>query len=147
MGKTLIIAEKSSLAENIAKGMSIPYRHGRYENDRYVILPCRGHLYTNCDAPEYPQYKDIKGWADYSLPIVPNPFRMKKVKGTENYTKNIKAALDDKNITDIIHWCDPDREGQLIADEVLIELKNNKKAMRAWHDDESEESIQKAFKN
>lgn len=147
MKKTLIIAEKSSLAENIAKGLSIPYRHGRYENDRYVILPCRGHLYTNCDTPEYPQYKDIKGWADYSLPIVPNPFRMKKVKGTENYIKNIKTALDDKNITDIIHWCDPDREGQLIADEVLIELKNNKKVMRAWHDDESEESIQKAFKN
>ena len=146
MGKSLIIAEKNSLAKNIATAIGVPYRNGRYENDKYVILACAGHLYGNYDAVDYPQYKEIKNWAEYKLPIVPKPFKMKKAKGKDNLIKNIKSALSDKNITDVIHWCDPDREGQLIADELLIELGNKKKVMRAWHKDESEDSLSKALK-
>jgi len=89
MGKSLIIAEKNSLAKNIATAIGVPYRNGRYENDKYVILACAGHLYGNYDAVDYPQYKEIKNWAEYKLPIVPKPFKMKKAKGKDNLIKNL----------------------------------------------------------
>lgn len=145
LSKTLIITEKNSLAKNIASALKIGYRNGHYENDKFIMLACAGHLFGNKDANEYDKYKDIKGWANYALPIIPDEFEVKGVKGKENLIKNIKNALADKSVTDVIHWCDGDREGQLIGDEVLFKFKNKKPVTRAWHKDESDKSLLEAY--
>lgn len=141
----LIIAEKNSLAKNIAKALKVPYSSGTYKNNEFIILAAAGHLLELKNAKDYKKWSEIKNWSDYSLPLIPDPFEIKISKDKNKLYKNIVDMVKDNSVTEIIHWCDPDREGQLIGDEILEHVNNKKKVTRCWHKDENAKSLLKAY--
>lgn len=119
--KYVIIAEKPSMGKAIADVMP-----GQVERTRTHII-CGdvaitwafGHIYELVSASDYnPAYE---AWDFGALPIVPNPFKLKATEAAAAQCKVIASLL--KNTGVVIHAGDPDREGQLIVDEILNELK------------------------
>ena len=158
MSKRLIIAEKPSLGKTIAKALHCEKFNGEksngyYESDDYIITWCFGHLLELKNIEEYDGLAGIK-WKDISLPFMPENFELKikeaKEKDDDGIEKQIdiirKLILKDE-VVEIIHCGDADREGQIIVDEILKYLDNNKKVTRLWLPEQTEETIQKQVKN
>lgn len=158
MSKRLIIAEKPSLGKTIAKALHCKKFNGEksngyYESDDYIITWCFGHLLELKNIEEYNGLAGIK-WKDISLPFMPENFELKikeaKEKDDDGIEKQIdiirKLILKDE-VVEIIHCGDADREGQIIVDEILKYLDNNKKVTRLWLPEQTEETIQKQVKN
>ena len=112
----LFIAEKPSLARAIAEALPNPHR--RDGNcircgDSDVVAWCAGHILSMAPPTDYnPDYQE---WKLAHLPIVPTEWKL--VVSTPNLLKTIKALL--QSASSVVHAGDPDREGQLLVDEVL----------------------------
>ncbi|MEM1152780.1 MAG: DNA topoisomerase 3 [Pseudomonadota bacterium] len=114
----LFIAEKPSLAKAIAAVLPGPQkRHKTYieSGDQNIVAWCAGHIMTPYLPEDYD--KKYKRWHEDDLPIVPNAWQLKVADRTRELYATIKrfAAMADL----IVHCGDPDREGQLLVDEVL----------------------------
>lgn len=134
MGNRLVIAEKPSLARAIANGIGPNKRDGNSLvcSNGDVVTYCFGHLLGLKDPPDYnPRYKK---WKEEDLPIIPAKFEMKPNTndGASAQLKFIGTLLKRKEFTSILHAGDPDREGQLIIDEVLEWFGNKKPVERIW---------------
>ncbi|TDR15839.1 DNA topoisomerase III [Marinomonas communis] len=114
----LYIAEKPSLARAIASALPKPQK----KHDGYIELPngdcvtwCIGHLLELAEPQDYaPHYKQ---WQLDHLPIVPQEWQWKAKSNTKKQLGVVRKLL--KNTQQIVHAGDPDREGQLLVDEVL----------------------------
>lgn len=145
-----ILCEKPSAARNFAKalgGMS-----GSFNNEQYVIVPARGHLYEFVDpdkiVPESLADR-YKSWDLNNLPWNETVFtwRRKKGKDVDDAIKKIKETFAKCDELVAAGDWDPSGEGFLISWEIFEELKfTNKKISRMEFVDESEKEIQKAFK-
>ena len=122
----LIIAEKPSLARTVAKALgkyedhSQKDRTGYLENENYLITWAFGHILELYSIYDYLNNKDIK-WKDINLPFIPKDF-LYKLRNDETIKKQYKVLEDlvnRKDIEEIIHCGDADREGQLIVDNIL----------------------------
>jgi DNA topoisomerase-3 len=122
----LFIAEKPSMARAIAEGLGIKKKDAGYiecaNND--CVTWAFGHLLEQFNPEEYD--KVFKQWKEEYLPIVPDVWQIKPKSdsGTKKQLNIIKTLL--KKYSTIINAGDPDREGQLLIDEIL-EYFNNKK--------------------
>ena len=125
----LFIAEKPSLgraiAENLGKGTS---KDGCIEinNGQDIVTWCFGHVLEQYDPGEYDER--YKKWAMDDLPIVPDEWKLKVKKDAAKQFKIIKELA--KKADYIINAGDPDREGQLLIDEVLLHIGNKKPVKR-----------------
>ena len=153
MSKRLIIAEKPSLGRAIANALNVKKftgekSNGYYENDKYIVTWCFGHLFKLKDIGDYEGLNNIN-WKDIALPFLPNPFELKYNPGrTEEEGEGIKKELVSKDdIDEIIHCGDADREGQVIVNEVLEYIGNKKKVTRLWLPEQTEDTIQKQIMN
>ncbi|MFP1771628.1 DNA topoisomerase III [Lonsdalea quercina] len=124
----LFIAEKPSLARAIADVLPKPHRRGEGYiacGQHDVVTWCVGHLLEQAQPDAYdPRYAR---WALDDLPIVPQKWRLQPRPSVSKQLNAIKKLLAQAD--DIIHAGDPDREGQLLVDEVLeyLELPNEKR--------------------
>ncbi|MCB1614780.1 MAG: DNA topoisomerase III [Pseudomonadales bacterium] len=126
---TLYIAEKPSLGRAIAA--VLPEPHVRAEgyitcgND-IIVTWCFGHLLEQAT----PEYYDpaLKQWRLETLPVIPAQWCLLPRKKTEKQLKTIGSLL--LKAEKVVHAGDPDREGQLLVDEVLHYLGNKKPVMR-----------------
>lgn len=146
-----ILCEKPSAARNFAKALGGP--NGTFNNERYVIVSARGHLYEFAQPDEMvPQEKSAqyKSWDTANLPWDAHDFDWKyvKKKGVSDMLKNIKAALAVCDEIVIATDNDPSGEGDLLAHEIIAELNliRGKRFSRMYFEDETVSSIQKAFK-
>ncbi len=137
--KKLIIAEKPSVAKNIADAVGVKYRKDGYmEGDKYVITWVFGHLLQLYDAVDYSS--KMSSWRMENFPFIPEAFQYKiKVdnanrkiidKGAEKQISIIKSLIDREDILEVISATDWDREGQIIADEIFIYLNTEKRVYR-----------------
>ena len=111
--KTLVIAEKPSVASDIAKALGGMSREKDYfEGDRYVVSSAVGHL-LELAVPEKYDVKRGK-WTFAHLPMLPPSFDLKPIKKTEDRLKSLKRLLKRSDITAVINACDAGREGELI---------------------------------
>ena len=111
--KALIIAEKPSVANDIAKALGGFTKHEDYfESERFVISSAVGHL-LEIAAPEEFDVKRGK-WSFANLPVVPPYFDLRPIAKTESRLKVLKKLIKRKDINELINACDAGREGELI---------------------------------
>lgn len=158
--KKVIIAEKPSVARNIADAFNIKKRKdGYFEGEEYLITWAFGHLLQLFDAKDYDE--NMKGWRMEKFPFIPEVFRYKIKqdslnrniidKGAEKQIKIIKGLIDREDVDGIISATDFDREGQVIADEIFLYFSEKKPVYRLllneWTPDEVKKGMEKLKPN
>lgn len=133
----LIIAEKPSVAKNIADALNIKTRgNGYIECEGYYITWAFGHLLELYDAKEYD--KSMANWQLEKFPFIPENFKYKvktsyggKVDaGAKKQLDIISELINRKEVKSIVSATDYDREGQIIADIIFDYLEVDKKIYR-----------------
>jgi len=117
MTKTLVIAEKPSVAQDIVRALTpvagkFDKHDEHFENDRYVVTSAVGHL-VEIQAPEEFDVKRGK-WSFAHLPVIPPYFDLKPVDKTKTRLNAVVKQARRKDVTEIINACDAGREGELI---------------------------------
>lgn len=158
--KKIIIAEKPSVARNIADALDIKNRKNGYlEGDEYIITWVFGHLLSLCDVVDYDEKR--ASWRLENFPFIPDEFRY-KVKpsndnrkvvddGAKKQLELISSLIQREDVHGVISATDWDREGQIIADEILLHLGIDKKQYRLlineWTKDEVLKGLQSLIGN
>lgn len=141
---TLYIAEKPSLGRTIAVALGGGRSaQGLIQGNGWVVTWCVGHLYEQAMPEDYDAA--LKKWTRESLPIVPKVWKLKPKKAHRQQIAVIKAQL--KQARRVIHCGDPDREGQLLVDEVLEKLRWKGPVERAWLPDLTDRALRRALAN
>ena len=143
----LFIAEKPSLGRAIAENLPGPQKKGNgcIETDGGTVTWCFGHILEAAEPGDYdPKWKPWPG-SPPDLPIVPKIWKLSPVPKARDQLKIIKDLL--AAATEIVHAGDPDREGQLLVDEVLEYLGNRKPVLRIWLSALDEKSVRQALSN
>ncbi len=144
MAKTLIIAEKPSVAGDIAKALGGFTRHGEYfESDDYVLSSAVGHL-LEIAAPEEFEVKRGK-WSFANLPVIPPHFDLNPIAKSEPRLKVLAKLLKRKDVTALINACDAGREGELIFRYIVQATKTSKPVSRLWLQSMTPASIRDGF--
>lgn len=130
--KTLIIAEKPSVAKDIAKVAGVPAKGDVFENDAYVISSAVGHLVELCEPEDYDA--KFKRWSRKTLPIVPEDFKIKpsKEKGAKDQFLKLKKLMARKDVGVVVNGCDAGREGELIFAYIYELAGSNLPVKRLW---------------
>ena len=144
MAKTLIIAEKPSVAGDIARVLGGFTRHAEYfESDDYVLSSAVGHL-LEIAAPEEYEVKRGK-WSFAHLPVIPPHFDLHPIAKSEPRLKVLAKLMKRKDVTALINACDAGREGELIFRYIVQATKCNKPISRLWLQSMTPAAIRDAF--
>ncbi|HOW64529.1 MAG TPA: DNA topoisomerase III [Candidatus Paceibacterota bacterium] len=131
MGKALIIAEKPSVAADIARALGGFARKDDYfESDHYVLSSAIGHLLEIC-PPEGVEVKRGK-WTFAHLPVIPPHFDLRPIEKTESRLKLLVRLIKRKDIDHVVNACDAGREGELIFRHIITYAKIPKTIHRLW---------------
>jgi len=143
--KALILAEKPSVAKDIAKALGNFEDHKEYlESEAYVVSWAVGHLLEFKDPDEIdPRYRS---WKLEDLPILPAPFELKPKSGASARLTTLKRLLKRKDVTEVINACDAGREGELIFREILDFFEIRKPTRRLWLQSMTPEAIRQGFR-
>ena len=131
MTKTLIIAEKPSVANDIAKTLGGFTKHDEYfESDEYVLSSAVGHLLEIAVPEEF----DVKRgkWSFAHLPMIPPYFALNPIAKTEARLKVLNKLIKRKDVTTLINACDAGREGELIFRLIAQNAKAKQPVKRLW---------------
>jgi len=146
--KKLIIAEKPSLARNIASALDIRVnKEGYMENEKYIVSWAFGHLFKLRDVDGYVGEK--RKWNEVKLPFFPEEFEfeLKNDLGIKKQYKILKNLINSKEVDEVVNAGDADREGQIIVDIIINAIKTDKKIKRLWLPEQTEETIRKTINN
>ena len=153
MGKTLVIAEKPSVATDIARVLKAPRDKSKdFENDEYFVSSAVGHLLELI----VPEDQDIKRgkWTFDKLPHIPTYFDLQPIAKSESRLKVLMRLLRTKDIDTIVNACDAGREGELIfryiiqyAQKKLKKKMAEKTVTRLWLQSMTPDAIRKGFAN
>ncbi|MSQ71925.1 MAG: DNA topoisomerase III [Betaproteobacteria bacterium] len=144
MTKKLIIAEKPSVANDIAGALGGFTRHGDYyESPDYVLSSAIGHL-LQLVAPEGVEVKRGK-WSFANLPVVPPHFDLQPIERTEDRLKLLVKLLKRKDVTGIVNACDAGREGELIFRYIIRHAGARKPIQRLWLQSMTQNAILAGF--
>ncbi len=144
MAKKLIIAEKPSVANDIARVLGGFTRHGDYyESREYVLSSAIGHL-LELVPPEGVEVKRGK-WSFANLPVIPPHFDLQPIERTEERLRLLVKLLARKDITGVINACDAGREGELIFRYIVRHAGNKKPIERLWLQSMTQGAIRDGF--
>ena len=144
MTKTLIIAEKPSVANDIAKTLGGFTKHDEYfESDEYVLSSAVGHLLEIAVPEEF----DVKRgkWTFTHLPMIPPYFALNPIAKTESRLKVLNRLIKRKDVTALINACDAGREGELIFRLIAQNAKAKQPIKRLWLQSMTPGAIREAF--
>ena len=131
MTKKLIIAEKPSVASDIAKALGGFTKHDDYfESEHYVLSSAVGHL-LELACPEEFEVKRGK-WSFAHLPVIPPHFALKPIEKTESRLKLLNKLIKRKDVVGLVNACDAGREGELIFNYIAQAAKSGKPVQRLW---------------
>jgi DNA topoisomerase-3 len=144
MAKTLIIAEKPSVAADIARALGGFKRVDDYfENEEYVISSAVGHLLELIPPEDY-EVKRGK-WSFAHLPVIPPHFDLKPIEKGEARLKLLTKLIKRKDVSAIINACDAGREGELIFRYIMRHAKSTKPVQRLWLQSMTPAAIREGF--
>ncbi len=144
MGKSLIIAEKPSVASDIARAMGGFQRHDDYfESDQYVLSSAVGHLLT-IKPPE--GFEAARGkWTFAHLPVIPPEFDLEPIEKNESRLKLLVKLIKRKDVDALVNACDAGREGELIFRHIVRFAKIQKPVRRLWLQSMTPAAIREGF--
>ena len=153
MSKTLIIAEKPSVAtalsKDLAKKLGKFEKKGKsrdaqyFENENAMITSAVGHL-VELKMPTGPNGKNLP-WKFDVLPAIPDHFELQPIEQTEGRLKHVLKLAKSKAVTEIVNACDAGREGELIFQYIMDIGKIEKPIKRLWMQSMTSGAIQKAW--
>ena len=127
----LVIAEKPSVAQSIAKVLGATSRKDGYmEGGNYIVSWCFGHLVELADASSYDER--YAKWRYDDLPIVPENWMFEVTKDKAQQFKVLSALMKDKRVTELVCATDAGREGELIFRLVYDKAGCTKPFKRLW---------------
>ena len=144
MAKKLIIAEKPSVAADIARALGGFKRSGEYfESERYVLSSAVGHLLTLA----VPEEHDVKRgkWSFSRLPVIPPHFALAPIEKSETRLNLLLRLMKRKDVTGLVNACDAGREGELIFRYIVQHARNKKPIERLWLQSMTQQSIREGF--
>jgi len=144
MSKALIIAEKPSVAADIARVLGGFTREGDYfESEHYVLSSAIGHL-VEIAAPEAFEVKRGK-WSFANLPVIPPHFDLIPIEKTADRLKLLTRLIRRKDVVELINACDAGREGELIFRLIAQHAKAKQPIRRLWLQSMTPTAIRQAF--
>ena len=144
MNKSLIIAEKPSVAADIARVLGNFTKHTDYfENDQYIVSSAVGHLLELAIPEEY-EVKRGK-WSFANLPVIPSHFDLSPIEKTSSRLKLLSKLIKRKDVDTLINACDAGREGELIFYYIVRHVGTNKPIKRLWLQSMTPDAIRGGF--
>jgi DNA topoisomerase-3 len=144
MGKTLIIAEKPSVAGDIAKALGgFKKVDDFYESDQYVVSSAVGHLLTIV-PPEGVEAARGK-WTFKCLPVIPPHFDLLPIEKSEPRLKVLKKLIKRADVDALVNACDAGREGELIFRNIVRYTKAKQPIKRLWLQSMTPAAIREGF--
>ncbi|MBN8202396.1 DNA topoisomerase III [Bacillus sp. NTK034] len=144
--KSLVLAEKPSVARELARVLGCRQSHKSYmEGDKYIVTWALGHL-IELKMPEHYDSK-YKNWNLEDLPIIPDQMGLKVMKQTSHQYKAIENLAKRMDIKEIIIATDAGREGELVARWILEKIRWRKTIKRLWISSVTDRAIRDGFQN
>lgn len=144
--KSLVIAEKPSVARDIARVLGANQKNGGVlEGKKYVVTWALGHLITLADPEEYD--KKYEKWEMSTLPMMPKDMKLVVIRQTGKQFSVVKTQLFRKDIEEIIIATDAGREGELVARWILEKAGCHKPIKRLWISSVTDKAIKEGFVN
>ena len=144
MGKKLIIAEKPSVASDIAKALGGFTKQGDwFESDDCVVSSAVGHL-LELVLPESHDVKKGK-WSFANLPVIPPHFDLRPIERSEPRLNVLLRLIKRKDVDTLVNACDAGREGELIFRYIVQHAKTKKPIERLWLQSMTQTAIRDGF--
>ncbi|MDN4101226.1 DNA topoisomerase III [Bacillus cereus] len=146
MSKSVVIAEKPSVARDIARVLKCDKKgNGYLEGSKYIVTWALGHLVTLADPENY----DVKykKWNLEDLPMLPERLKLTVIKQTGKQFNAVKSQLLRKDVNEIIVATDAGREGELVARWIIDKVRINKPIKRLWISSVTDKAIKDGFAN
>ncbi|OOO00724.1 MAG: DNA topoisomerase III [Epulopiscium sp. Nele67-Bin004] len=146
MGKIVVLAEKPSVARDIAKVLNCHKKgSGFLEGDKYIITWGLGHLVTLATPEKYgDQYKE---WSMETLPMLPKFMKTEVIGKTSKHFSDVKKVLNRNDVDSLVIATDPAREGELVARWIIEKSGFKKPLSRLWISSQTDKAIRDGFKN
>ena len=146
MAKRLVLAEKPSVARDIARVLKCDRKgNGYIEGKDYVVTWALGHLVTLADPESYDA--KYKTWNLEDLPMLPENLKLTVIKQSGKQYNAVKSQLTRGDINEIIIATDAGREGELVARWIIAKAKVNKPIKRLWISSVTDKAIKDGFAN
>lgn len=144
MSKRLVIAEKPSVASDIAKALGgFTKQNDWYESDEFVVSSAVGHL-LELALPESHDVKKGK-WSFNNLPVIPPHFELRPIERSEPRLNVLLRLIKRKDIGSLVNACDAGREGELIFRYIVQHSKTRKPIERLWLQSMTQSAIREGF--
>ncbi|RYM05111.1 DNA topoisomerase III [Sporolactobacillus sp. THM7-7] len=145
MTKSLVLAEKPSVAREIARVLGCQNKKKHYiEGNRYIVTWALGHL-VELKMPE--DYDNrYKTWRLEDLPIIPDKMETKPIRQTSAQFRAIRQLSVRKDLGDLVIATDAGREGELVARWIIQKIRWRKPVKRLWISSQTDRAIRDGFK-
>lgn len=142
--KILVLAEKPSVAKEIARVMGSREKHKSYfEGPKYIVTWALGHLVGLAEPEDYD--KKYKQWELEDLPILPGHMKLKVLRETNHQFKAVSQLMRRPDVSELIVATDAAREGELLARWIMNMVKWNKPFKRLWISSQTDKAIKDGF--
>lgn len=150
MTKSLVIAEKPSVAQDIVRALTptagkFEKHDDHFENERYIVTSAVGHL-LEIKAPEEFDVKRGK-WSFANLPVIPPHFELNPIDKSKSRLNAIVKLVKRKDVTELINACDAGREGELIFRLIQQHSKSKHPVKRLWLQSMTPAAIREGFEH
>ncbi|MCY6353654.1 DNA topoisomerase III [Clostridium sp. ZS2-4] len=146
MGKIIVLAEKPSVARDIAKVLKCNKKgKSSLEGDKYIVTWALGHLVTLADPESYGE--KYKKWSFDTLPMLPKKMDLAVIKKTAKHFHEIKKIMNRKDVDELIIATDAGREGELVARWIIEKANFKKNIKRLWISSQTDKAIKDGFNN
>ncbi|ABO66901.1 MULTISPECIES: DNA topoisomerase III [Geobacillus] len=143
--KSLVLAEKPSVARDIARVLGCKKTHKSYlEGPRYIVTWALGHL-VELKMPEDYDRK-YETWRLEDLPIIPKKMGLKVIRQTSHQFRAIERLAKRRDVKDCIIATDAGREGELVARWILQKIDWKKPIWRLWISSQTDQAIRDGFR-
>jgi len=146
MGKTLVLAEKPSVAKDIAKVLNCNQKgNGFISGQKYIVTWALGHLVTLADPEVYSDR--YKTWNLEDLPMLPKKMELVVIKETSKQFGIVKNLMHRDDIDELVIATDSGREGELVARWIIKKAGFRKPIKRLWISSQTDRAIREGFAN